>query len=144
MKLKYLIPALLCSSLLYAAGGHHTLTVEAKGFKNNEGEVQFSLYNKDGSIPDKKLNQYFKMKRVHVKNGKAKAIFTDLPSGKYAVSLYHDENNNHKIDKGMMLPEEGVGLTNFKTINFFNVPNFKAASFTLNKNSDIKMDVIYF
>jgi uncharacterized protein (DUF2141 family) len=144
MKLKYLILALLCSSLLHAANGHHTLTVEAKGFKNNKGEVQFSLYNKDGSIPDKKLNQYFKMKRVYVKNGEAKAIFTDLPDGKYAVSLYHDENNNHKIDKGMMLPEEGVGLTNFKTINFFNVPNFKAASFTLDKNSNIKMDVIYF
>jgi len=43
--------------------GSYTLTVEANNFKNDKGEVQFSLYNKDGTIPDKKLNLYFLKKR---------------------------------------------------------------------------------
>ena len=144
--MKHLLFALsiLSGSTLYASENSYTLTVEANHFKNDNGEVQFSLYNKDGTIPDKKLNLYFLKKRVQIKNGHAKASFKDLPKGKYAVSFYHDENNNNKIDKGLVMPEEGVGLNNFKTINFFNLPNFKAASFMLNKNMKKEIKVIYF
>ena len=132
------------SALLYASEGKYTLTVEANGFKNNKGEVQFSLYNKEGTIPDKDLNLYYLKKRVKVKNGHAQAVFKNLPEGKYAVSLYHDENNNGKIDKGLIMPEEGVGLSNFETINFFHLPNFKTASFMLSSNKTLKMKVINF
>ncbi len=144
MKHILLALSLLSGSTLFASEDSYTLTVEADNFKNDKGEVQFSLYNKEGTIPDKKLNLYFKKKRVKVKNGYAKATFNNLPQGKYAVSFYHDENNNHKIDKGLVMPEEGVGLSNFETINFFNLPNFKSASFIVNKNIKKEMKVIYF
>ncbi len=120
-----------------------TLTAVAKGLKNSKGVVQFSLYNKDGSIPDKKLNKYYKMQRVEISNKEAVAVFTNLPKGRYAVSVFHDENSNGKIDKGLLMPKEGVGLTNFKSINLFHLPNFKKASFTLDKNKKIIIDMIY-
>jgi len=144
MKHLLLVLSFLSGSALYASEGSYTLTVKANNFKNDKGEVQFSLYNKNGTIPDKQLNLYFLKKRVKVKNGHAEATFKDLPKGKYAVSFYHDENNNNKIDKGLVMPEEGVGLSNFKTINFFNLPNFKAARFMLNKNMKKEIKVIYF
>ena len=144
--MKHLLFALsiLSESTLYAFENNYTLTVKANNFKNDKGEVQFSLYNKDGTIPDKQLNLYFLKKRVKVKDGHAEATFKDLPKGKYAVSLYHDENNNNKIDKGLVMPEEGVGLSNFETIHFFRLPNFKAASFMLDNNIKKEMKVIYF
>ena len=144
MKQKLFVLTILLGSTLYASEGEYTLTIEANSFKNDKGEVQFSLYNKDGTIPDKQLNLYFLKKRVQVKDGHAEATFKDLPKGKYAVSFYHDENNNGKIDKGLLMPEEGVGLSNFKTINFFHLPNFTAASFMLDKNMKKEMKVIYF
>jgi len=141
MKKPLLGLAILCSTLMVQA---ETLTVEATGLKNDQGEVQFSLYNKEGSIPDKALNKYFKMQRVTISGTKAKAVFKDLPKGNYAVSLFHDENNNHKIDKGLIMPEEGVGLSNYKSVNLFNLPNFKSASFPLDHNKEVKINVIYF
>jgi len=141
MKKQLLGLAILCSALIVQA---ETLTVKATGLKNNKGEVQFSLYNKEGSIPDKALNKYFKMQRAKIIDGEAKVVFKDLPKGKYAVSLFHDENRNHKIDKGLIMPEEGVGLSNYKSINLFNPPNFKSASFSLDHGREVKIKVIYF
>ncbi len=138
MKKQLLSLALLCMTLQA-----QTLTVVATGLKNDKGEVQFSLYNKEGTIPDKTLSKYYKMKRVAITGTTAKAVFEDLPDGRYAVSVFHDENNNGKIDKGLIMPEEGVGLSNYKTINFFNLPNFKKASFSVEKNKEIKINMIY-
>ncbi len=134
---------LLTLALLYMSLQAQTLTVVATGLKNDKGEVQFSLYNKKGTIPDKTLSKYYKMKRVAITGTTAKAVFKDLPKGRYAVSVFHDENNNGKIDKGLIMPKEGVGLSNYKTINFFNLPNFKKASFLLEQDNEIKIGVIY-
>ena len=30
----------------------YSLTIKVEGLKNSEGEVVYTLYNKDGSIPD--------------------------------------------------------------------------------------------
>ena len=94
---KHLLLALLLAPLLMQAT---TLTITATQLKNNQGEVQFSLYNKAGTIPDKHLNQYYKMKRTTIQNKTASVVFENLPKGRYAVSIFHDENKNGTIDKG--------------------------------------------
>jgi len=42
-----------------------------------------------------------------------------------------------------MLPKEGVGLSNFDTIDLFHLPDFERASFLLNKNRTIILKAIY-
>ena len=140
MKKLFIILSIFIVTATAQAG---TLTVVAKGLKNSKGVVQFSLYNKDGSIPDKKINKYYKIQRVEISNKEAVAIFTNLPKGRYAVSVFHDENSNGKIDKGLMMPVEGIGLSNFKSVNLFNPPNFKKASFLLDSNKKIVIGMIY-
>ncbi len=120
-----------------------TLTVVATGLKSDKGKVLFSLYNKEGSIPDKELNKYFKMKRVSIAHGKARAVFRNLPKGRYAVSVFHDENDNRKIDKGLVMPTEGVGLSNYPSINLFHLPDFKKASFPLEQDKTVRIHIIY-
>ena len=88
--LKLLTLNILCTALAVQA---ETLTVVATGLENNQGEVQFSLYNKDGTIPDKELNKYYKMQRVSINNRQAKVVFKDLPKGRYAVNVFHDERD---------------------------------------------------
>jgi len=140
--MKTILTILLFTCILFAEEENYILTVEATGFQNNKGEAQFSLYNKEGSIPDKHLNKYYKTLRVKIDHRYAKAVFKNLPKGRYAVSLYHDKNCNHKIDKGMFMPVEGIGLSNFESVSLFHLPNFKDASFTLNKNKTIRLKVI--
>lgn len=120
-----------------------SLTVDVNELRNSTGQVIFSLYNKDGSIPDEDLKNYYKNVKVDISNKSAQTTFKNLPKGKYAVNIVHDENMNGKIDKGWILPIEGIGFSNFKTIGFSNKPNFKKASFDLKMNRMISVKTIY-
>lgn len=56
--------------------------------------------------------------------------FDDLPSGAYAVALFHDENGNGKLDTVLGIPREGFGFSRNPPIRF-GPPRFAAARFAL-------------
>lgn len=121
----------------------YSLTIEVKNLRNAKGVVQFALYNKDGSIPDEDYENYYKILKGEIVNGSSSITFKNIPSGKYAVNILHDENKNGKIDKGFILPIEGIGFSNLKSIGLTNRPNFSKASFELKENKTINVKVIY-
>ena len=120
-----------------------TLTVIVKGLQNKKGKLQVSLYNKEKSIPDKNLTKYYKTKRVAIAGDVVRIVFENLSKGRYAVSVFHDENDNHKVDKGWFMPKEGIGLSNFDTINLFRLPSFSNACFELDHDKEIVVSLIY-
>jgi len=121
----------------------YSLTIEVKNLRNAKGIVQFALYNKDGSIPDENYKNYYKILKGEIVNGSSTITFKNIPSGKYAVNILHDENMNGKIDKGFILPIEGIGFSNITKIGLGNKPNFEKASFELNADKKIIVKVIY-
>lgn len=121
----------------------YSLTIKVENLRNSEGIVQFALYNKEGSIPDKNYEKYFKILKGEIDSTTATVTFKNLPSGKYAVNILHDENKNGEIDKGFILPIEGIGFSNFESIAITNRPNFSKASFELNENKSINIKIIY-
>ena len=123
---------------------HYDLVVTAYGLKNDAGTLQFALYNQDGTIPDEDYSKFYKKQTVKINNNTATTIFKNLAKGSYAVNILHDENSNGKIDKGFILPIEGVGFSNYQKINLANRPNFKKASFILEDNKSIVVKAIYF
>lgn len=120
-----------------------SLTVKAEGLRNATGLVQFALYNLDGTIPDEHYKKYLSLEKVAINNDEATATFFDLPAGRYAVNILHDENENGKIDKGLIKPKEGIGFSNYSSIGLTNRPNFKKASFEVKQDTTIKVKVIY-
>ena len=121
----------------------YSLTIDVKNLRNAKGVVQFALYNKDGSIPDEDYENYYKIVKGEIVNGSSTITFKNIPSGKYAVNIVHDEKKNGKIDKGFILPKEGIGFSNFQSIGLTNRPNFSKASFELKENKTINVKVIY-
>lgn len=121
----------------------YSLTIEVKNLRNAKGVVQFALYNKDGSIPDEDYENYYKILKGEIVNGSSTITFKNIPSGKYAVNILHDENKNGKIDIGFILPIEGIGFSNFQSIGLTNRPNFSKASFEVKENKTISVKVIY-
>lgn len=121
-----------------------SLAVRVDGLRNSKGAIQFSLYNKKGSIPDEKFKRFYRQKVMLVVKNSSWATFKNLPKGTYAVSIHHDENRNGKINKGLILPTEGVGFSNYKSIGLRNRPSFSGASFKLNSNMKKSIKVIYF
>ncbi len=137
------ISLLTLSSFKNQKGENFSLTVEVNSLQNSKGVVQFALYNKDGSIPDEDYKKCCKILKEKIQNGSSKVTFSNLPVGKYAVNILHDENENGEIDKGFILPIEGVGFSNFQSIGLTNRPNFSKASFELNSDKKIVVKVIY-
>jgi len=141
-KIVVLFFLLLLQDILFAK--NLTLTVEVEGLKNKNGDLIVALYNKEGTIPDEKLNKFFKKKTISMDELSKDIKFENLSEGRYAVIVIHDENKNGKIDKGLLLPKEGVGFSNFSSISIINKPNFKKASFILDKDLTKKIKLIYF
>ena len=134
---------LLFTSFSNQADKTFSLTIKVEKLRNSEGIVQFALYNKDGSIPDENFNKCYKLLKANIVNGSSTITFQGIPAGKHAVNILHDENNNGKIDKGFLLPKEGIGFSNFKTIGLSNRPSFLKASFDFNSDKIIKVTIVY-
>jgi uncharacterized protein (DUF2141 family) len=121
----------------------YSLTVEVNNTRNSEGVVQFSLYNQDGSIPDQKYEKYYRILTGSINEGTSSVIFTDLSPGTYVVNILHDENVNGKVDKGFLLPIEGLGFSNYTSLGLTNRPKYSKASFTITGDKKIEVKVIY-
>lgn len=76
---------------------------------SKEGEVKIGVFTKDNSMPRSPAGQAAApanaaMVRLHI---------TDIPPGTYAVALYHDVNNDGKVDTNFDgKPLEPWGMSN--------------------------------
>jgi len=132
------------NSVIHAADNKGiTLTVSVSDLRNSTGDVVFALYNREDAFPDEHYKKYFKIIRGKIENRSSIVIFKDLPVGKYAVNILHDEDKDGKIKKKLFLPVEGIGFSNFQSIGFSNRPTFKKAAFYLRKSTTIRVNIIY-
>ena len=98
------------------------------GIRNAHGSVKAVLY---GPNPQDFL---IKGKKADKEREPAEAGFMTLcvaapESGRYAVVVYHDENDNRKFDRNWIgLPTEGFGVSNNLTL-FLAPPSFEEAAF---------------
>ncbi|MBW8200629.1 DUF2141 domain-containing protein [Flagellimonas abyssi] len=120
-----------------------SLTVKVEGLRNSKGLVQYALYDQEGSLPDQKFKKYHQIRTSDISGGRSSTTFSNLTAGTYAISVLHDENKDGEIKMGLLLPKEGIGFSNFKTIGLSNRPNFRKASFMLDKDSTIVVNMIY-
>ncbi|OXB08110.1 hypothetical protein B0A72_00540 [Flavobacterium pectinovorum] len=111
------------------------LTVSISGLKNNTGVVKVGLYNSEGTF----LKTVYKSLASEIKNDKAVVTFENLPAGEYAISTYHDENNNGKLDRNAMgIPSEDYAASN-NAKGFMGPPSYNDAKFVINKDSKIEI-----
>ena len=107
------------------------LTVNIIDFENDKGTAVVMLY-KDGEGFPKSPDKAFKAMTVRIADKKAVAIFGNLLPGEYAISIYHDENGNKKMDTNFFgIPKEGVGNSN-NAKGHFGPPKYSDAKFNFN------------
>lgn len=56
--------------------------------------------------------------------------FGHIPPGRYAISMFHDENGNGRLDKRLMMPREGYGFSRNAPVRF-GPPSFASAAFAV-------------
>ena len=122
---------------------HFSLTVEVNELRNSTGSVQFTLYDREDAFPDEDFKKFKKKLTGSIVNGSSTVTFKDLPEGIYAINILHDEDRDGKIKKGVIMPKEGIGFSNYQSIGFSNRPDFSKASFNLHEDTKIKVRIIY-
>ena len=66
---------------------------------------------------------------IKVRQTQARCDFADIPPGRYALAVIHDENMNGKLDTNRLgIPTEGYGFSN-DVKGLLGPPSFAAASF---------------
>jgi uncharacterized protein (DUF2141 family) len=116
---------LALSWLLIGATEPGTVELELTGLRSAKGLVQVCLTRDAGRFPE-----CGKDAMRSVPATQASFRIEGLPTGSYAVSLFHDENRNGRLDTTMGIPREGFGFSRNPPIRF-GPPKFAAARFTV-------------
>lgn len=107
------------------------------GMKSDKGDVYVALYNSENTF----LKKPFKTTIVKVTDKKATAVFKDLQKGMYAVSIFHDKNENKKMDTNFLgIPKEPIGMSN-NAKGFMGPPKYKDAKFMVDKEVTMSIRV---
>ncbi len=114
----------------------YTLTVIAEGVSQPGGNIGVLVFNSDkGWAEDRTIA--LKDIIVPAQPGTVKVVIPNLPAGEYALSLLHDVNQNHKMDRNWMgKPTEQWGLSNnpHATIK---TPSYNTCKFQLKGDQEI-------
>ena len=105
-----------------------SLEIDVAGMRSARGLIRICLTaeprNFPGCVDDKHAVTRSVPASQHI------IRFDDLPPGKYAAALIHDENSNAKLDTLLGIPREGFGFSRNPPIGF-GPPRFAAAEFAL-------------
>jgi uncharacterized protein (DUF2141 family) len=127
------------------------LRVEIHGVASSSGTLMVGLYDSEahfrtaianagklGLLTDRSRLVGIAMRAIA---GTQSAVFTDLKPGAYAVIVFHDENDNGKLDENLFgIPTEGYGFSN-DAEGFLSAPSFKAAAVIVDAN-DLTISIL--
>jgi uncharacterized protein (DUF2141 family) len=114
---------------LLSAASAADLTVTISGARNANGAIAAGIFNSESGFP--KPAAAVVAFRTKATTGPVSFTVHDLPAGRYAVTSYHDENDNGKLDADQTgLPTEGYGVSN-KAREVLSPPQWSKASFEL-------------
>jgi len=113
--------------LLAADGPGSTMTIQFDNVRNARGMLRLCLTRDPSYFPDC--------------SGDPQAVTTSVPAtasdvrfpavepGSYALSVIHDENDNHRLDTMLGIPKEGFGFSRNPAIGF-GAPAFAQVRFS--------------
>ena len=111
-----------------------TITVNVPNATSDKGTVQFGLHTKEtfGKKP-------FDIKIVKIVDGTCEVVFENVQAGVYAVTCFHDANENGRMDfTENRMPLEDYGISNNPTL--MGPPTFEVAKFIVeNKSLDLTL-----
>ena len=119
------------------------IIVEVAELQSNDGKVACALFTPEqaATFPG---TQAVREMMVPITNRKAICRFEDLKKGFYAIAVFHDENDNGKLDTNFLgIPIEGAGASNGAQ-GWLLPPKFDDARFEFTGGEhDIKINVNY-
>ncbi len=119
-----------------------TLQIHITGFRNNKGTAGGLVFNSFVGWPDDR-SKAIVQGGFPIAASQATQTF-QVPPGRYAVVVIHDENSNMKLDRNFFgIPKEGFGFSNNPRV-IFSAPSFQAAEMPVAcPSTQIEIRLIY-
>lgn len=102
----------LCLLLSFGAKAQQSQEVHITNIEKKKGTLYIGWYDKKETFMKPKQTVFVKMVKVDQQE-EIKAVFDKVPAGKYAISVFLDENGNGDLDFSLIgIPQEKYGFTN--------------------------------
>lgn len=106
------------------------VVVYVSNISNSNGNIKAAMFKGIESYESKKATPVAKA-RVLIQNGKAVITFKDIPYGEYTLKVFHDENDDVKVNTNWIgIPTEGFGVSN-NAIGTFGPQSYDKAKFVV-------------
>jgi uncharacterized protein (DUF2141 family) len=116
------------------------LEVTVKNIKNSKGVLVIGLFGSEKTF----TKQPVKAEMPKAEAGTLKVLFKNIQLGEYAVSIFHDANENGVLDMNFMgIPKEGFGFSN-DAMGVFGPPTFTKAKFSWPESRMVSVTMKYF
>ena len=139
MKKFNLVICLLLTTCFYtkAQDGEFTLTINVTNIKDISGSVRVCLVQKADEYLSSNCNLG---KSVKVSSKEAQVEFKSLSAGTYCITLFHDVDNNNKLNtEGMFgMPSEPYGFSN-NPKTWFGPPKYEKCIFELSEDMAVEV-----
>jgi len=121
-----------------------TLTIHIVNARNAKGVMRVALFHSPEGFPgDSSKALRTQPAKIDPQTLNAQAVFSGVPQGTYAVMVFHDENNDGKLDKNMLgILREGFGASN-SAAKKMHAPVFDEAKFSLTSDQSVEVKLIY-
>ncbi len=118
--------------------------VKILNIRNSTGTVDCALFESPVGFPTEALRSAMNAMIIKVRNAEARCDFEDISPGTYALTVFHDENMNAKLDTNWLgIPKEGYGFSN-DVKALLGAPTFSAASFQYHEGTlDLTISLHY-
>lgn len=134
--MKLLLIFLLCA-MAFSLSAQNKLEVTIRGMKSEKGSVLIALYDSEGSF----MKKHIASRKVKAAERSLTIVFDNLKPGNYAVSTFHDENENEKLDSNFFgIPKELYGFSN-NAKGSFGPPSFDNARVTIDRDKKVTIDL---
>jgi uncharacterized protein (DUF2141 family) len=136
-KTRSILPIAAACLLLAVGGvaGAADLKVSIENLASPGGTVYLALYDRADVFPQAGKNVAGQF--MPVGEGTVTAAFLNLKPGRYALSVFHDENGNGKLDTNLLgIPTERYGFSR-DAHGSFGPPDFDAAAIDVSKDTSI-------
>ncbi|MEW5728862.1 MAG: DUF2141 domain-containing protein [Pseudomonadota bacterium] len=122
-----MVLGLALATLACAPARAAELELAVRGIAHDKGNLRMAVYADAESFRKEPRARVVKVRPT--RSGELDERI-ELPPGRYAVIVYHDENGNGDMDRFLgMIPTEGYGLSNNPEVS--GPPRFEECSFDL-------------
>ena len=127
------------SATALGRGEDDDLLVIVTGLRSQKGNVHIALYDDPDRFPDSD-GMILKVE-VTIIDGTAHHKFNGLTSKRYAIAIYHDENDNDEFDQGFLgIPLEDYAFSNNAPV-FLGPPSFADAAFAVPETREVHLRI---